>query len=93
MNFLGQVHTVVGGRMWSASIARSLGAPLDVFVHEGPPTPLKLWWHPEPHMIQPGDRVLYFHSVNGVEYEAVQRPARKPVVHQHGGGVATVKFS
>jgi hypothetical protein len=90
MDFLHHPHTPLGGRVFAASVARSLGSPIQVTEHAGIPTKVRLWWSPEPVEVNPGDLVAWFVSPGGAEIECVQR---RPQAAQQVGSVVTVRLS
>jgi hypothetical protein len=59
-----------GARMWTASVARAIGAELREIVHEGQPTAAQTWWGPVLR-VQAGDVVQFFMSPAGCEVEWV----------------------
>jgi hypothetical protein len=65
----------VGARLWTASVARSIGAELCELVHDGPATAVQTWWGPVLR-VTPGDVVRYFMSPAGVEVEWVESAPR-----------------
>lgn len=82
MNFLTAVRTGPGGKLWIASLTRSMAKENEIMTltHDGDAGPVELWWGPV-KFVQNGDRIRCFATLAGVMVEDIEpRPMIPPPV-------------